>query len=59
MLIKMFQASGPDAAARLENEINGWLKSQDDPDIERINTATCPGRDGEVHVVVTVLYEVD
>jgi hypothetical protein len=59
MRIKMFQASGPDAAARLENEINNWLKSADDPDIEKIDTTTCQGRDGEVLIVVTILYEAD
>jgi hypothetical protein len=59
MLIKMFQASGPDAATRLENDINRWLKASDDPDIEKINTTTCSGRDGEAHIVVTILYEAD
>jgi hypothetical protein len=55
----MFQGSGPDAAAKLEDEINRWLKTGGDYDIEEINTTACPGRDGEIHIVVTILYEKD
>jgi hypothetical protein len=64
MLVKLFQASGPEAAKKVEDQINAWLQSPeaDDPEIEQVSTSVCPapgGREGDVCIVVTILFEAD
>jgi hypothetical protein len=63
MLVKLFQASGPDAAKKVEDQINAWLEGPgEDRDIEEVSTSVCPapgGREGDVHLVVTILFEDD
>ena len=63
MLVKVFQAGGPEAAKRIEEQINTWLQSPPgDREIEQLSTSVCPspgGREGDVHIVVTIVFEVD
>ena len=63
MLVKVFQASGAEAAKKLEDQINAWLTSPPgDREIVELATSVCPapgGKEGDVHVVITLVYEVD
>jgi hypothetical protein len=63
MLVKMFQASGAEAAKKLEDQINSWLATPPgDREIVQIDTSVCPlpgGEEGGVHVIVTLVYELD
>ena len=59
MLVKIFQASGKDGIADLEDEINKWCGAQ--PSIKFVETAMCQigtAESGErfQHYVVSVWY---
>jgi hypothetical protein len=59
----MFQASGSDAAKKLEDQINAWLNSPPgDREIVQVSTSVCQTSSGaasDVQIVVTIVYELD